>query len=400
MTSLRLSRRVQRIQPSATLALTARAKALKAQGQDVVALTAGEPDFETPLHVRESAMAELKKGGVVGRYTPVAGLPDLLKAVANKFQRDNGLTYKPEQVLVSCGAKHSIFNALSALVEDGDEVLIPAPYWVSYPEMCNFLGARPVVLDTSRTGMVLTPEALKAAITPRTRVLLVNSPGNPTGAVWSEQQQRDLAAVLEGSGVYVLSDEIYEKLVYEGKHFSFAAASADAFARTITINGGAKAFAMTGWRVGYAAGPRPVIEAMIALQSHSTSNPATVSQVATIKALEKDPVELPEWRACYLRRRDAFLAALNALPGVSCAKPGGAFYVFPDIRGWLGKRHGDTALNTDTDVCEALLAKSLVATVPGVEFGAPGFLRISYALSDRDVAEAIKRIREFAAALR
>lgn len=396
----RLSHRVTRIKPSATLALTARAKALAAEGKPVIALTAGEPEFETPVAIREHTMAELKKGGQVSRYTPAAGLPELRKAVAAKFKRDNGLEYAPEQCIVSCGAKHSIFNALSALVEDGDEVLIPAPYWVSYPEMCNFLGARPVVLDTSRTGMVLTPEALKAAITPRTRVLLVNSPGNPTGAVWSEQQQRDLAAVLEGSGVYVLSDEIYEKLVYEGRHFSFAAASADAFARTITINGGAKAFAMTGWRVGYAAGPRPVIEAMIALQSHSTSNPATVSQVATIKALEKDPVELPEWRACYLRRRDAFLAALNALPGVSCAKPGGAFYVFPDIRGWLGKRHGDTALNTDTDVCEALLAKSLVATVPGVEFGAPGFLRISYALSDRDVAEAIKRIREFAAALR
>lgn len=395
-----LSNRVRRIKPSATLALTARAKALAAEGKPVIALTAGEPEFETPMGIREFTIGELSKGGQVSRYTPAAGLPELRKAVAVKFKRDNGLEYAPEQCIVSCGAKHSIFNALAALVEDGDEVLIPAPYWVSYPEMCNFLGAKPVILDTSRTGMVLTPEALRAALTARTRVLLVNSPGNPTGAVWSEQQQRELAAVLAGTGVYVLSDEIYEKLVYEGSHFSFAAASADAFARTITINGGAKAFAMTGWRVGYAAGPKPVIDAMIALQSHSTSNPATVSQLATIKALEKDPAELPQWRACYLRRRDAFLGALNALPGVTCAKPGGAFYVFPDIRGWLGKRHGETLLATDTDVCEALLAKSLVATVPGVEFGAPGFLRISYALSDRDVAEAIKRIREFASVLR
>ncbi len=395
-----LSQRVQRIKPSATLALTARAKALAAEGKPIIALTAGEPEFETPMAIREFAISELKKGGQVSRYTPAAGLIELRKAVAAKFKRDNTLSYTPEQCIVSCGAKHSIFNALAALVEDGDEVLVPAPYWVSYPEMCAFLGAKPVILDTSKTGMVLTPEALRAALSPRTRVLLVNTPGNPTGAVWSEQQQRALAQVLEGTGVYVLSDEIYEKLVYDGRHFSFAACSQDAFERTITINGGAKAFAMTGWRVGYAAGPRPVIDAMIALQSHSTSNPATVSQLATIKALDKDPAELPEWRACYLRRRDAFLAALNALPGVSCAKPGGAFYVFPDVRGWLGKRHGDTLLNTDTDVCEALLAKSLVATVPGVEFGAPGFLRISYALSDRDVAEAIKRIREFAAALR
>ncbi|CAG0929790.1 aspartate aminotransferase [Planctomycetaceae bacterium] len=396
----RLSSRVLRIKPSATLALTARAKALAAEGKAVIALTAGEPEFETPMAIREYTIAELKKGGQVSRYTPAAGLIELRKAVAAKFKRDNGLEYSPEQCIVSCGAKHSIFNALAALVEDGDEVLVPSPYWVSYPEMCAFLGAKAVAIDTSRTGMVLTPEALKAAITPKTRVLLVNSPGNPTGAVWSEAQQRALAAVLEGSGIYVISDEIYEKLVYDGRHFSFAACSPDAYSRTITVNGSAKAFAMTGWRVGYAAGPKPVIDAMVALQSHSTSNAASVSQVATIKALEKDPVELPEWRACYVRRRDAFLSALNALPGVSCAKPGGAFYVFPDIRGWLGKHHGDTPLNTDTDVCDALLAKSLVATVPGVEFGAPGFLRISYALSDRDVAEALKRLKEFAAAVR
>ena len=400
MDEYKLSRRVLRIKPSATLALTARAKALAAEGKAVIALTAGEPEFETPLNIRQHAVAELQKGVIVSRYTPAAGLPELRKAVAAKFKRDNGLEYSPEQCIVSCGAKHSIFNALAAMVEDGDEVIVPAPYWVSYPEMCSFLGARPVFVDTSRTGMVLTPEALKAALTPKTRVVLVNSPGNPTGAVWTEQQQRDLARVLEGSDIFVISDEIYEKLIYEGRHFSFACASQDAWSRTVTVNGSAKAFAMTGWRVGYAAGPRPVIDAMIALQSHSTSNPATVSQLATLKALEKDPVELPEWRASYLRRRDAFLAALNSIPGLRCNKPGGAFYVFPDVSGWFGKRHGDTTLNSDTDICNALLAKSLVATVPGVEFGAPGYLRISYALSDREVAEAIKRIREFAVALK
>ena len=399
MDDYQLSKRVTRIKPSATLALTARAKALAAEGKDIIALTAGEPEFETPLNIRQHAIAELTKGGVVSRYTPAAGLPELRKAVAAKFKRDNGLEYKPEQCIVSCGAKHSIFNALAALVEDGDEVIVPAPYWVSYPEMCAFLGARPVIVDTAKTGMVLTPQALRDALTARTRVVLVNSPGNPTGAVWSEQQQRELALALEGTRIVVISDEIYEKLVYDGRHFSFAACSRDAFSRTVTVNGSAKAFAMTGWRVGYAAGPKPIIDAMVALQSHSTSNPATVSQLATIKALEADPVELPEWRACYLRRRDAFVAALNALPGIHCANPGGAFYVFPDVRGWLGKRHGETLLKTDTDVCDALLAKSLVATVPGCEFGAPGYLRISYALSDREVAEAIKRIKAFAAAL-
>ncbi|MCC6464737.1 MAG: pyridoxal phosphate-dependent aminotransferase [Planctomycetes bacterium] len=392
---MRLSRRVQRIQPSATLALTARAKALKAQGQDVVALTAGEPDFETPLHVRESAVAELKKGGVVGRYTPVAGLPDLLKAVANKFQRDNGLTYKPEQVLVSCGAKHSIFNAIGALVDDGDEVIVPAPYWVSYPEMIRFFGGTPVIVDTAATGFVLTADALRKAITPRTRVVIVNSPCNPTGAVWSGKDQQAIADVLKGTDIAVISDEIYEKLVYEGSHVAFAALSPDACSRTITVNGVAKAYAMTGWRIGYAAGPQAVLAAMNALQSHSTSNPTTVAQLATLTALAKDPEELPLWRKQYQTRRDNLVKALNAAPGLKCATPGGAFYVFPDCRAWLGKRHGDLLLKDDATLCEALLTKALVGGVPGSEFGAPGFLRFSYAASDAELAKAAERIQRF-----
>ncbi len=399
MSQIRLAARMGRIQPSATLALTARAKALAAQGHDVIALTAGEPDFDTPLSIRESAAARVLKGGSVGRYTPASGLPDLRKAVAAKFKRDNGLSYAADEVMVSCGGKHCCFNLVAALVNEGDEVIIPAPYWVSYPEMVRFFGGKPVVVDTSSTGFVLTPEALKAAITPRTRLLIVNSPGNPTGVVWSADAQHKLAGVLQGTDICVLSDEIYEKLVYDGEHVSFAALSDDAFARTVTINGVAKAYAMTGWRIGYAAGEKGLIEAMGALQSHSTSNPTTLAQFATLDALAKDPDELPAWRKQYRERRDAVVAGLNATPGVKCATPGGAFYVFPDFRAWIGKRHGDIVLKDCTAICEALLAKALVAGVPGGEFGAPGFVRFSYAASDEQLAKAVKRIQQFASEL-
>lgn len=399
MPELRLSRRVKNIQPSVTLALTARAKALKAEGKDVVALTAGEPDFETPMPIREAAIEALKRGGVVGRYTPVQGLPEVVKAVCEKFKRDNGLEYKPEQVLLSCGAKHSIFNAIGALVDDGDEVILPAPYWVSYPEMIRFFGGKPVVVDTSATGFVLTPEALRKAITPRTRVLIVNSPGNPTGAVWDEATQRALARVVEGTDIAVISDEIYEKLVYEGTHVTFAALSKDALQRTITVNGVAKAYAMTGWRVGYAGGPPEVIKAMNALQSHSTSNPATIAQVATLKALMHDPDELPHWRSKYAARRDRMVAGLNKAAGVKCATPGGAFYVFPDVRAWIGKKHRGTKLTGCTNICEALMTDALVGGVPGCEFGAPGFIRFSYAASDADIEKSLTRIQQFASDL-
>lgn len=399
MPNLRLARRVGRIQPSATLALTARAKALKAEGKDVIALTAGEPDFETPMPIRQGAIDALHKGGAVGRYTPVGGTPELIKAVIEKFRRDNGLDYKPEQILVSCGAKHSIFNAIGALIDDGDEVIVPAPFWVSYPEMIRFFGGTPVIVDTSASGFVLTPEALRKAITPRTRLLIVNSPGNPTGAVWDRQAQQAIADVVAGTDIAVISDEIYEKLVYDGAHVAFAGLSTDAYDRTITVNGVAKAYAMTGWRIGYVGGPLAVVKAMNALQSHSTSNPTTVAQLATLTALKNDPKELPDWRRQYQARRDRMVAGLNAAKGVKCAVPGGAFYVFPDFRGWIGRRHGDTVLLNDAAICEALLTRALVGGVPGGEFGAPGFVRFSYAASDEEIAKAIERIQRFAAEL-
>jgi aspartate aminotransferase len=392
MIELKLAKRVGRIQPSATLALTARAKALAAEGKDVIALTAGECDFETPAAIRAAAIKAIEARGVVDRYTPASGLPEIRKAVAAKFKRDNGLEYTPEQVMVNCGAKHSCFNIIGALVDEGDEVIIPSPYWVSYPEMANFFGGKPVIVDTSATGFVLTAEALKKALTPRTKLVLVNSPGNPTGAVWSRAAQQALADVLKGSNVAVLSDEIYEKLVYEGEHVSFAALGTDAYERTITVNGVAKAYAMTGWRIGYAAGPKAIINAMGALQSHSTSNPTTVSQLATLKALAEDPAELKGWREKFIARRDVIVKGLNAISGVKCTKPGGAFYVFPDFRAWLGKRHGDLVLKDDSVLCEALLTRALVAGVPGKEFGAPGFLRLSYAASDEEIRKAVERV--------
>ena len=399
MSQIKLADRVGRIQPSATLALTARAAALKAEGKDVVALTAGEPDFETPAYIRDAAMAALTKGGAVGRYTAATGTPELRKAVAAKFNRDNGLEYSADNVLVSCGGKHSCFNLVAALINDGDEVIIPAPYWVSYPEMVRFYGGKPVIVDTSSTGFVLQPEALKAAITPRTRLLIVNSPSNPTGAVWSKEAQAALAKVLEGTQVAVLSDEIYEKLVYDGEHTSFAGLSADAYGRTVTINGVAKAYAMTGWRIGYAAGPAHILKAMGALQSHSTSNPTTLAQFATLTALGRDPEELPSWRQQYRKRRDMIVAGLNGIPGVKCATPGGAFYVFPDFRAWVGKSHGGTVLKDCASICEALLTKALVGGVPGAEFGAPGFVRFSYAASDESIRKAVDRITKFGAEL-
>jgi aspartate aminotransferase len=397
--NFKLADRMGRIQPSATLALTARAKELKAQGKDVIALTAGEPDFDTPAGIRESAAKRVREGGAVSRYTPASGLPAVRQAVADKLKRDNGLAYAPEQVMVSCGAKHCCFNLIAALVNDGDEVIVPAPYWVSYPEMIRFFGGKPVIVDTSETGFVLTPDALKAAITPRTKLLIVNTPGNPTGAVWSRDAQAALADVLAGTDVAVLSDEIYEKLVYEGEHVSFAALSDDAYQRTVTINGVAKAYAMTGWRIGYAAGPKEVISAMGALQSHSTSNPTTLAQYATLDALAEVPPELAEMQRQFKTRRELLVEGLNAIDGVTCATPGGAFYAFPDFRAWLGKRHGDTLLSDDNAICEALLVNALVAGVPGSAFGAPGFVRLSYAASDEQLKQALARITEFAQAL-
>lgn len=400
MTMLKLATRVGRIQPSATLALTARAKALAAEGKDVIALTAGEPDFETPAAIRASAVEALNAKGAVDRYTPASGLPALRKAIAAKFKRDNGLEYTPEQVMANCGAKHSCFNLIGALVNEGDEVIIPAPYWVSYPEMVNFFGGKPIVIDTSSTGFVLTAEALKKALTPRTRLLIVNTPGNPTGAVWSREAQQALADVLKGTEVAVLSDEIYEKLVYEGEHVSFAALSQDAYQRTVTINGVAKAYAMTGWRIGFAGGPAALIKAIATVQSQSTSNPCSISQAASVAALTGTQDFLPVRAAAFQKRRDLVVSMLNQAAGLHCPTPEGAFYVYPSCAGLIGKKTPKgQEIKSDLDVAGYLLEAEGVAVVHGEAFGLSPHFRISYATSEAELTEACTRIQRACAAL-
>ncbi|MDC1142601.1 pyridoxal phosphate-dependent aminotransferase [Planctomycetota bacterium] len=395
MSDITLARRIAKIQPSATLALTANANLLAAKGHDVIALTAGEPDFWTPENIRRTAIDALENTQAACKYTPSAGSPALREAIAHKFKRDNGLEYTPAQTMASCGAKHSVFNALAALVDEGDEVILAAPYWVSYPEMVSFLGGKSVVVDTSSTGFVLTPEALRSVMTDKTRVVMLNTPGNPSGVIWTAEQQRALADILVGTNVAVISDEIYEKLIYGGEHISFASLSDDAYSRTVTVNGVAKAYAMTGWRIGFAGGPAHVVKAMNSLQSHSTSNPATVSQLATIKALSEDPKELPDWIESFRKRRDIVVEALNAIDGVTCSTPGGAFYVFPDFRALLGKSLNGRVLDGDLEFCDALLNDVFVAGVPGTCFGAPGFMRMSYAAAEESLREALKRIADF-----
>ncbi|MHC4840549.1 MAG: pyridoxal phosphate-dependent aminotransferase [Planctomycetota bacterium] len=399
MADINLAKRIAKIKPSATLALTAKAKALAAEGYDVVALTAGEPDFWTPESIRNVAVNALKESPAACRYTPASGLPALRDAIARKFKRDNGLEYTQAQTMASCGAKHCIFNALAALIDDGDEVILAAPYWVSYPEMVSFLGGKSVIIDTSSTDFVLTPDALKSAMTNRTRVVVINTPSNPSGVVWNADQQRALADALEGTNVAVVSDEIYEKLTYVGEHVSFASLSQDAYKRTITINGVAKAYAMTGWRIGFAGGPAHIIKAMNSLQSHSTSNAATASQIAAIEALREDPKELPDWLNQFNRRRDIMVDALNKIEGVTCAVPGGAFYVFPDFRELIGNSLDGQVLDDDISFCDALLNDVYVAGVPGSCFGAPGFLRLSYAAAEEALREALKRIADFCSRL-
>lgn len=399
MNELRLSQRIQRIKPSATLALNARAARLRDEGKDVIALTAGEPDFDAPPSIVEVAQRALTEGGRVHHYTPAPGLPDVRAAVARKFERDNGLHYASTQCVLSCGAKHSVFNALAALVDDGDEVIVPAPYWVSYPEMVAFLGGKSVIIDTLTNGFVPTADQVKAALTDRTRAIVLNTPGNPTGAVWPRQALTEIAKVLEGTDVVVISDEIYEKLVYEGEHVSFGTLSDDAFSRTVTINGVAKAYSMTGWRIGYAAGPDPIIRAMIALQSHSTSNPTTVAQMAAKQALLQDPPELNDWVERFKVRRAILVDGLNALEGIDCPTPGGAFYAFADVRGLIGKSHQGTLLSDDAALCEALLVNKHVAGVPGSAFGAKGFIRFSYATSENALESAVARIAAFVSEL-
>lgn len=389
-----LSERVRMVGASATLQISERAKALKAQGKDVIDLSVGEPDFPTPVHIREAARLAIEAGKT--RYTANPGTPELRRAIAGWLERCYGVAYRPEELLVSNGAKHSLYNLVMALVDPGDEVLVPAPYWVSYPEMVKLAGGVPVVLPTSQAhGFRLDPAALAAAVTPRTRLLFLNNPSNPTGAAYDRAQLEALARVVVDKQLMVAADEIYANLVYAGFRFTSFAALGDAVrARTVLINGVSKAFSMTGWRIGFAAGPEPVIKAMSRLQSHATSNACSISQEAARAAFEGPMDEVARMTVEFQRRRDFMLGRLGRLPGVSCPTPEGAFYVFPRVEALFSRPYKGKPLADSTGLALFLLEEAQVAAVPGSAFGAEGFLRLSYATSMENLVKSMDRIEE------
>jgi aspartate aminotransferase len=383
-----------RIKPSPTLAVTARAAALKAAGRDIIGLGAGEPDFDTPDFVKAAAIEAIRTGQT--KYTNVDGTPALKEAIRAKFARDNHLDYAVDQITVNAGGKHTIFNAMIATLDVGDEVVIPAPYWVSYPDIVLLCGATPVIVPCgSNAAYKMTPEALDAAITPATKWLIFNSPSNPTGAAYTRAELRALADVLvRHPHVWILADDMYEHIVYDGFDFATLAEVEPAlYDRTLTVNGASKAYAMTGWRIGYAGGPAPLIKAIAKVQSQSTSNPCSISMAATVAALNGDQSFLQERNAAFKVRRDLVVAGLNAIPGLRCPTPEGAFYVYPDCAGMIGKTaHDGTVLTDDTAVTAYLLDAEGVAVVQGAAFGGSPAFRISYATSDALLAEACVRI--------
>jgi aspartate aminotransferase len=394
--STQISKDVQSMTPSVTLALTAKANEMRAEGKDVCGFTAGEPDFDTPSYIREAAREALAAGGKVCKYTPASGMPELKKAVAAKFKKENGLDYDVTQVTVAGGAKQLCAQAIFVLTDPGSEVLIPSPYWLSYPEMARSVGAVPVVIDCSTNeNFAPTPDQIRSAITDKTRVLVLNSPCNPTGGVFSQEQLERIYEVLKGSDVAVISDEIYEHLIFDGKtHISPATFSEDAYNRTVTINGASKAYAMTGWRIGYAGGPKSIIKGMNTFQSHYTSGPATVSQFATIAALEGGLDEVYKMREAFDQRRRLMVDGLNAIDGIDCTMPKGTFYCFPKVSALY---KGD--IKDSLSFSDALLEKEAVVVVPGTAFGSDEFVRLSYACSNEQIEKGLERIAHFAKSL-
>ena len=386
-----LADRMKTLAPSATLAMQAKAKAMRAQGIDVISFGAGEPDFDTPERIKAAARRALDSGQT--KYTEVGGVPELRAAVCEKFKRDHGLDYAPDEVTVSCGAKHSLYNIFMALVNPGDEVLIPSPYWVSYPEQVRLLGAVPVSVPTAEaTGFDLDPAELRRAVTPRTKMIVLDSPGNPTGAVFSAPALAEVARLAVERDLWVVSDECYEALTYEGRHVSIASLSAAIKARTIVVNTCSKAYAMTGWRIGYAAGPKPVIKAMTDVQSQVTSNPTSIAQWAAVQALSGPQDEVAKMAGEFDRRRHVIINGLNAIPGVRCVMPKGAFYAFPNVSGLFGKRAKSGLLRGSTDVSAFLLDEARVATVAGVDFGSDAHIRLSYATGIESIREGLSRM--------
>ena len=396
-----ISHALERVKPSPTITITGKARELKAAGVDVISLGSGEPDFDTPDNVKQAAVAAIQRGET--KYTAVDGIPELKRAIASKFERENGLSYKPSEITVGTGGKQVLYNALLATLNPGDEVIIPSPYWVSYPDIVLLSGATPVAVETKlEDGFKLSPQALAAAITPRTKWFIFNSPSNPTGAAYTRDDVKALTDVLlKHENVWVLSDDIYEHLVYDGFAFSTPAQVEPRLkGRTLTMNGVSKAYAMTGWRIGYAGGPEPLIKAISTLQSQSTSNPCSISQWASVEALEGPQDFLKRWVASFQDRRDLVVSMLNQAKGLSCPKPEGAFYVYPSCAGVIGKTSREGKLiGNDEDFATALLQEEGVAVVHGAAFGLSPFFRISYATGVEALEEACRRIQRFCANL-
>jgi len=392
---MRLAKRVTVIEPSATLALMAKAKALKSEGKKVLEFQVGEPDFNTPEHIKKAGIKAIEENFTY--YTPSPGTMELRKAIVEKLARENNLNYAPNEVMVSNGGKHCLFNAIMTLVDSGDEVIIPAPYWVTYPEAVKIADGVPVFIETtSENDFKITPEQLEQAITDKTKVLILCSPSNPTGSVYTEEELRALAQVVLKHQIFVFSDEMYEKLVYDDLNFvSFASLGEDIKKLTLTFNGVSKAYSMTGWRIGYVAGDKEIIKAMDSLQSHATSGPNSIAQKASVEALLGPQEPLEEMRKEFDLRRKLMVNALNEIPGITCRIPKGAFYAFPDITNFIGKTYKGEKINSDDDFARLLLENYYVVAVPGSSFGSPGFLRFSYATSREIIEEGMRLLKEF-----
>lgn len=383
---MRLAHRVQKVAPSLTLAIEAKAKQMRQQGADLISLSAGEPDFDTPEFIKAKAIDSLKKGFT--KYTPASGILELRKAISEKLERDNGLRYPAEHIIVSCGAKHAIYNIFQVLLEAGDEVIMASPFWLSYPEMATLADAKSVIIKTTlESGYKMTPQALEKALTPKTKLLIINSPSNPTGTVYSKEELIAFAQICMKKSIFILSDEIYEKLIYDGlKHYSVGALWAGVQDLTITVNGASKSYAMTGWRMGYAACPKEIAQAVSSLQSHSTSNPTSFAQEGFLEAIRGGDEEAEKMRVVFEKRRNLMTGLLSKIPRLKFSKPQGAFYLFCDISGF-----GLSSL----DFSSRLLEEGKVAVVPGVAFGDDGAVRLSFATSEKNIEEAARRLAEW-----
>jgi aspartate aminotransferase len=396
---MNLANRLKAIKPSPTLALNAKAKALAAQGVDVVSLAAGEPDFDTPEFIKQAAIEALKQGFT--KYTPTMGIPELREAICAKLSRDNQLTYAADQVVVTVGAKHALYNLFQALLNEGDEVIVLAPYWVSYPDMVHLAGGKPVIVQTrEEDGFAPDPEAIRRALSPRTKALLLNSPSNPSGAVFSRAALEGIAEAVRGHDCLLVSDDIYEKLLYQGRFLNIGNVAPDLLSRLVVINGMSKAFSMTGWRMGYVAGPKPLIGGMQLIQDQSTSNAASFAQKAALAALKGPQDIFVPMVEEYRGRRDLVVDALNAMEGIRCRSPEGAFYALPNVSGLFGRSYKGTPLTGSVQLSEILLNDFRVAAVPGLPFGAEGYIRMSFATSREQLRKGLDRFREFVSSVR